>query len=97
EPTLEDEWNEWYITEHADKLLNLPGFTGTTRYRAVGLDDSVQYLTIWGLEHTKVLDSPEYRAVRGGTWPEKFEPYVSDWTRTVYEEIAARGAQPPTR
>ncbi len=92
DPALEGEFNEWYLSEHSDKLLNLPGFLGVTRYRAVKLDDSVRHLTIWSLADNDVLESPEYRAVKGGTWPERFAPHISDWTRTVYEEVGHRSA-----
>jgi hypothetical protein len=93
EPTLEDEFNDWYINEHSDKLLALPGFRAATRYRAVGLDDSVRYLTIWTLDRPDALESAEYRAARGGTWPQRYEAHIADWSRTVYEEIAHRDAE----
>lgn len=93
--SLEADWNEWYDTEHSPRMLTLPGFRSVTRYRAVGLDVSVKYSAVWEIDGPEALESEEYRARKGGKFPERWRPHIVDWTRSVHEVIshADEGAQ----
>jgi|ERR1700680_4750454 len=87
DPDREEEWNRWYSTDHSAKLLALPGFQSVTRYRAVGLDKAIKYMAVWSIDRPDLLQSEPYKAVGGGSWPESWRSSISDWSRTIYEEI----------
>ncbi|MGH8617835.1 MAG: hypothetical protein ACREUW_09090 [Burkholderiales bacterium] len=59
---LEAEFNDWYETEHIPVRLALPGFSGATRY--LGIDGERNYLAIYEISDLKVLDTPEYQALK---------------------------------
>lgn len=72
-PSLEEEFNDWYDTEHLPERAELPGFE--TALRFVSLGDGPRYAAIYDLARFDVLDSEAYRAVSG----ENFSP----WTRRI--------------
>jgi hypothetical protein len=69
----EDEFNEWYDTEHVPERLRIPGFINAVRW--LGVDNPKLSLAIYDLESLDVLRKPEYRAVS----PENFSP----WTKRL--------------
>ncbi|WHZ00881.1 hypothetical protein QNH48_17725 [Neobacillus sp. YX16] len=84
DPETEEEWNKWYSTWKRDALLGVPGFRNVKRWRAVGLDKAVKYMATWEIDSLEVLQSEEYKAIWGwGKWRDN----ITDWTRTLYEEI----------
>lgn len=55
EPSMEDEYNEWYSSTHLTDVTTVPGFVGARRYRrvetAVGTGYSAHgYLAIYELD-----------------------------------------------
>lgn len=72
-PTLEEEFNDWYDTEHLPERAALPGFETARRF--LGLGDGPRYMAIYDLANRAVLESDAYKAVSG----ENFSP----WTRRV--------------
>jgi len=57
----EDEFNEWYNEHQIPNRMDVPGFIGARRYRD---PERPNYLTVYEITGTKVLDSPEYTKVR---------------------------------
>jgi hypothetical protein len=58
---LEEEFNDWYDTEHFPQRRALPGFLSGSRW--VCLDGWPRYLALYELRSLDALASPEYRAV----------------------------------
>jgi hypothetical protein len=72
-PTLEEEFNAWYDTEHIAERLAVPGFDTALRY--VCTDGAPRYLAMYDLASADVLNSPAYRKVGYDN--------ASPWTKRV--------------
>jgi hypothetical protein len=59
---LEDEWNDWYNTDHVPEQMKVPGLLNTLRYKAIEAD--VPYLCAYKLEAPEVLKTAEYLEYR---------------------------------
>ena len=62
-PTMEEEFNDWYDTEHFPERKNTDGFLCAQRY--VCLQGWPKYLAFYDLESVDVLQGPAYRAYTG--------------------------------
>jgi hypothetical protein len=69
----EDEFNDWYDTEHIPERQRVPGFL--TLQRWIGADDPKQSVATYDLASLAVLDSPDYRAIGGEN--------LSPWSKRV--------------
>jgi hypothetical protein len=58
----EDDFHDWYETEHIPVRLGIEGFDRATRYRAV--DGTPDYLAVYELSDLAALDAPEYRRLK---------------------------------
>ncbi len=76
-PTLEEEFNAWYDTEHIAERLAVPGFETALRY--VCTDGAPRYLALYDLASPAVLNSPEYRKVGYDN--------ASPWTKRVTSRV----------
>jgi hypothetical protein len=76
-PTMEEEFNAWYDTEHVPERAVIPGFNTALRY--VSLGDGPAYMALYDLDDLSVLDSPAYQAVYGVNF--------SPWTRRVTSRV----------
>lgn len=76
-PTLEEEFNAWYDTEHIAERLAVPGFETALRY--VCTDGAPRYLAMYDLTSPAVLDSPAYLKVGFGN--------ASPWTKRVTSRV----------
>lgn len=76
-PTLEEEFNAWYDTEHLPERLAVPGFE--TALRFVCLDGNPRYLAMYDLARHDVLESPAYLKVA--------YDQSSPWTRRVTSRV----------
>jgi hypothetical protein len=75
EPTLEEELNAWYDTEHLPERAAIDGFATALRFTSLG--DGPRYLAVYDLADLDVLNSKPYLAVSG--------PNFSPWTKRVTE------------
>lgn len=73
EPTLEEELNAWYDTEHLPEREAIAGFETALRFTSLG--DGPRYLALYDLTSLDVLESDAYHAVSG--------PNFSPWTKRV--------------
>ena len=73
EPTLEEELNAWYDTEHLPERAAIAGFETALRFTSLG--DGPRYLALYDLTGLDVLESDAYRAVSGSNF--------SPWTKRV--------------
>ena len=76
-PTLEEEFNAWYDTEHLAERLAVPGFETALRY--VCIDGAPRYLAMYDLARADVLNSPAYLKVAFDN--------ASPWTRRVTSRV----------
>ena len=76
----EEEFHDWYDTEHIPERIALPGFRSATRW--VCLQGWPRYLALYDLVSASVMDSPEYTAVAG--------PNVSPWSHRVLPRTIGR-------
>ena len=76
-PTLEEEFNAWYDTEHIPERLAVPGFETALRY--VCIDGAPRYLAMYDLAGLDVLNSPAYLKVGFAN--------ASPWTKRVTSRV----------
>ncbi|MBN3805476.1 hypothetical protein GXB81_20825 [Paraburkholderia sp. Ac-20336] len=82
----EQDFNDWYDTEHIPARMKAPGFTSAQRYRNV---DGPAYLAIYEMESRDALSTPQYKEIKGnpGERSRRMLGGVSDFTRYIGEEI----------
>lgn len=94
-PPLEEEFNDWYDTEHLPERAAVPGVETALRFRGQG--DGPGYAALYDLASRAVLDSDAYRAVSGAN----FSPWTRRVTarvkprRMVAEQVQPGGTTPP--
>jgi hypothetical protein len=69
----EDEFNDWYDTEHIPERQRVPGFLVCQRW--IGAENPKQSVATYDLENVAVLRSPAYQAIGGQN--------LSPWTKRV--------------
>jgi hypothetical protein len=69
----EDEFHDWYDTEHIPERLRVPGFLNAERW--IGSADPKVSLALYDLDNVGVLHSPAYQAVGGANG--------TPWTKRV--------------
>jgi hypothetical protein len=69
----EDEFHDWYDTEHIPERLAVPGFLNAQRW--LGTANQKDSLALYDLDNVAVLQSAPYRAVGGANG--------SPWTKRV--------------
>jgi len=79
-PAFEDEFNDWYDTEHIPERLRVPGFLSARRLERVARP---RYLNLYDLTDLAVLDSAAYLAVSGAN--------KSPWTARVTKHCKSLG------
>jgi hypothetical protein len=73
-PTIEEEFNAWYDTEHVPERLAVPGVETALRFSST-TGAAPKYLAMYDLSAESVLDTDAYRNVAGAN--------SSPWTRRV--------------
>jgi hypothetical protein len=69
----EDEFHDWYDTEHIPERLAVPGFLNAERW--IGVNNPKDSVALYDLDNVSVLQSAPYRAVGGANG--------SPWTKRV--------------
>ena len=69
----EDEFNDWYDTEHIPERQRVPGFLVCQRW--IGVENPKQSVAAYDLESLSVLQGPAYRAIGGEN--------LSPWSKRV--------------
>lgn len=86
---LEDEFNDWYDTEHFPQRRSLPGFESGTRW--VCLDGWPRWLALYDLDSLAALETEAYRAVSGPhstPWSKRILPRTIGRQRITAEQVA---------
>ena len=69
----EDEFNDWYDTEHIPERQRVPGFLTCQRW--IGAENPKQSVATYDLDSVSVLQGPGYRAIGGEN--------LSPWSKRV--------------
>lgn len=84
----EDEFNDWYDTEHVPDREKVWGFL--TLQRWVAVDHPKAMLAIYDLQSTGVLETPQYLAIgyrNPSPWTRRLMPMCKRLTRFVGDQI----------
>lgn len=76
-PALEEEFQDWYDTEHFPERANAEGFLTAARF--ICLDGWPRYLALYDLADVEVLRGPAYQAIAGNRY--------SAWTRRIVSRV----------
>ncbi len=97
---MEEEFNDWYDTEHVPERAALPGFETARRF--VCIEGWPRYLALYDLTQVGALYTPEYLAVAGdrsSPWTKRVTGRVRGLCRMEATQIfpggAITGAQGP--
>ncbi len=86
---LEEEFNDWYDTEHFPQRRALPGFESASRW--VCLSGWPRWAALYDMTGVAALQTPEYLAVSGANstpWSRRVLPRTMGRTRLVLEQVA---------
>ena len=91
--SLEEEFNDWYDTEHFPQRRALPGMQSATRW--VCLSGWPRWAALYDMTGLAVLQTPEYLAVSGANstpWSRRILPRTVGRSRLVLEQVAPGNA-----
>jgi hypothetical protein len=92
----EDEFHDWYDTEHLPERQRLPGFLLCQRW--LGAADRTVSVATYDLDAVGVLDSPAYRAIAGANlspWSQRVTRRVERLMRFEGEQVLPGDRLPP--
>src|SRR5947209_4107599 len=73
----EDEFHDWYDTEHLPERQRVPGFLLCQRW--IGIQDPKVSVATYDLESAGILQSPSYKAIGGEN--------LSPWSKRVTSRV----------
>ena len=76
-PPLEEEFNDWYDTEHIPDRAAIPGFESARRF--VCVSGWPKYIALYDLQAASVLESDAYRNVSWGGF--------SPWSKRILSRV----------
>jgi len=94
---MEDEFNDWYDTEHFPQRSALPGVQACSRW--VCLDGWPRWMALYELESVRVLQSDAYHAMSGPhatPWSKRILPRTIGRTRIVAQQCRSEPESPST-
>jgi hypothetical protein len=94
----EDEFQDWYDTEHLPERQRVPGFLACERW--IGVDDRRISLATYDLESVTVLQSPGYLAIGGenlSPWSKRVTSQVDRLMRFEGDQILPGEQLPPAK
>ena len=89
-PVHEDEFNDWYDTEHIPERRRVPGFLNCERW--MGSENPRIAIATYDLESLDVLETGPYRAIAGENLSPWSRRMISKAQRICRFEAAQRGA-----
>ncbi|HEV8678422.1 MAG TPA: hypothetical protein VGQ90_03520 [Stellaceae bacterium] len=78
-PEAENEFNEWYNSEHLPALAGVPGVLCARRYRGSGATQ--RYAAIYHFANPDVPNSAAWKTAGGTPWTERMRPHFRDFLR----------------
>lgn len=94
----EDEFHDWYDTEHLPERQRVPGFLACERW--IGVDDRTVSVATYDLETVGVLKSPPYLAIGGenlSPWSKRVTSRVERLMRFEGDQILPGDQLPPAK
>ena len=94
----EDEFHDWYDTEHLPERQRVPGFLVCERW--LGAEDARVSVATYDLESVAVLQGPAYRAIGGenlSPWSKRVTARVERLMRFEGNQILPGDQLPPSR
>jgi hypothetical protein len=86
-PTMEEEFQDWYDTEHFPERATCEGFL--TAHRFICIDGWPKYLALYDLADTNVLRGPAYATIAG----QRYSPWTHRIMPRMWGQYRADGAQ----
>ena len=86
-PAIEEEFQDWYDTEHFPERAGCPGFLTARRFICV--DGWPRYLALYDLQDVQVLRGPDYRKFAGA----RYSPWTHRIMSRVWGQYRAEGVQ----
>jgi hypothetical protein len=86
-PEHEDEFNDWYNTDHVPALTSVAGVYAARRYRATA--GSPTYLAMYELAHADVRTSDAWRKAADSPWTLRMRRFYRDFAANVGQLIKA--------
>jgi hypothetical protein len=86
--SLEDEFNDWYDTEHVPQRRSITGFETAQRFTC--LTGWPRYLALYDLSSTSAVESEAYQAISGPhltPWSQRMLAKVVGYYRAVAEQV----------
>ena len=87
-PALEEEFNDWYDTEHVPERKAVAGFESATRF--VCIAGWPRYVAFYDLRDAGVIDEPGYQAISGtrfSPWSKRILTRVRGLYRAYGEQV----------
>lgn len=94
----EDEFHDWYDTEHLPERQRVPGFLVCERW--IGAQDGTISVATYDLDTVAVLTSPAYRAIGGDNlspWSKRVTARVERLMRFEGDQILPGDQLPPAK
>lgn len=86
-PAIEEEFQDWYDTEHFPERAGCPGFLSAQRFICV--DGWPRYLALYDLQDVQVLHGPDYAKFAGA----RYSPWTHRIMSRVWGQYRAEGVQ----
>jgi hypothetical protein len=86
DPVAEEEFNDWYDTEHLPALAAVPGVLWARRYRALD-PGRHRYLAIYRLADPHAAGTPAWRAAAATPWNARLKRFTSNYIRQLYAAV----------
>jgi len=87
-PTMEEEFQDWYDTEHFPERENCEGFVTANRFLC--LDGFPRYLALYDLSSRAVMEGPAYAAIartRYSQWTKRIIPRMWGHYRAEADQV----------
>jgi hypothetical protein len=84
DPEREDEFNDWYNTEHIPHFNRLAGVISARRFRAI--DGDPRYVALYHVENTSIYASPGWMAANATPWILRMRRFQRDRTYFMFGE-----------
>jgi hypothetical protein len=86
-PAMEEEFQDWYDTEHFPERAGCKGFL--TAQRLICVDGWPRYLALYDLDDVQVLHGPDYATFAGA----RYSPWTHRVISRVWGQYRAEGVQ----
>ena len=84
DPAHEDEFNDWYDTEHIPHFNRLPGVIAARRFRAIRGDP--RYVALYHVQTTDIYATPAWMAANETPWILRMRRFQRDRTYFMFRQ-----------